>query len=1150
MKKLSILFVFLFSLSFIESNATHLMGGEIVWECHPTNGNYRFKVRLYRECGLRQLPGGGTAPTATLPPNVLLSRSGGGAIINCALASQQDVSPDCFDPSQEIQCGVDPVGTGAIQIAVYQSAWTPLTGVPPVNGWTYSWGSCCRPTTVTNVSGNSFMLRATMYSYNNTNASTCYDSSPDFLEDPKVVACNGADIVYNNLGFDTDLDSLFYSWGRAMDQNGGFMGYSSGYAFNNPIPDNSFNTGNTGAQLDGASGQINFTCFTDGSYATVLKVEEWRCGQLIGEIFRDIPLIVRPCIPNMGTCPQPPNQAPTLAIEVDSAVYPNGPWVSPVYNSNNQLIFYETTVYATEQINLKLTSYDTDFKPNCLPQYINFSASGGNLSDAANYGNPNSCKYNAPCATITPMNGPGGTLGGGFTNLATNNQKFQWQTDCPHLTYQQYACGTTKSVYEFYFRMQDDACPTPGFSYGTYKVNVLNYPPIAPDLSNSCVGLDASTNELSFDWIVPVDTGINFDYYVIYHATNPNGPYLAIDTVPAFNTTTYTDQNAAVGGNYYYMRSRGGCDLLSAPSDTIALIELTLTPTPPVNSSVADLAWTPHTTGNSNVYYQIWRRVYPNGNWTLVDSTQNLTYLDTVDVCSSDLEYQIRINGKCFSTTDHAIFSDQNNSDVLVVDSITVSGNQASMSWQPTSSEDAVAYLVMYFDPSLGAYVAIDTLPIATALPYTWNASAANTRPEQYVIVTLDSCGNQSSELQATPLKSMHLTLNTDPCEGTTSLRWNDYLTFEGGAVHDVLVDIKDDQQNTVAIGQVLTANTAELTYTHANLTNGYEYCYYVRAKDSSGTKTSTSNVECINSIVVKQSKLLYLASVNVRSSGSIELYGFFDAEADVLSYSIERSIDPLGPFITIGTIPKPLQGPAVLEYSDYTALPSNNRYYYRISAIDVCGAQGKISNIGTSILVEVQETGNATNTVVWNSYKEYGGFVQNYSLYRQADDSGVWDLLTSNLSENDTLYPDDVSAFGDGNGRFCYYVVAQEGDNPLRFVDENGNEFTSRSNTAFVIHDVRMFIPNAFNPMSPEPENTVWGPQNVYAQENSYVLDVYNRWGNRVFSTTDVDSHWDGTNGGTDAPMGVYNFYLKYKSLNGVPIEERGSFTLLRNFP
>ena len=599
--------------------------------------------------------------------------------------------------------------------------------------------------------------------------------------------------------------------------------------------------------------------------------------------------------------------------------------------------------------------------------------------------------------------------------------------------------------------------------------------------------------------------------------------------------------------NFYFMRTAGGCGLISASSDTTALVEMTLTPIPPVNSSTAQLDWTPHSSKPSGtVYYQVWRRIWPSGTWEMIDSTTSLTYSDMVDICSADLEYEIRIKGRCFSTSDHAIFSDQSNSDTIAVDSVTVNGNQASLHWQPTTMGDAVSYLVMWFDPVIGAYTAIDTLPIGTPMPYTWSGSIADQRAEEYVVVSLDSCGNQSSELTAVPLKSIHLSVSANGCEGFTRLRWNDYKTFDG-TEYDVLVDITDDQGNPVATGALLNANGTNLTYKHTSLINGYEYCYYIRAKDSLGLYTSTSNRVCINSLVVKKSRLLYLASTNVRNNGSVDLYSFTDPDADVLSFSIERAVSPLGPYLTIGTVPKPT-GSSVVKYSDYSALAGENRYYYRISATDSCGAQDTVSNLGTNVLLEVTRNGNLTNTLVWNRYQEYMGIVGRYEVYRMVDDAGAWTLVTDQLTENDTVFEDDISGFAEGKGKFCYFVVAVEANNPLNFVDENGNAFSSRSNEECVIHEARMFLPSAFNPESAEEANRIWKPGNIFAQEGSYVLEIYNRWGARVFSTASLDEGWDGMLNGTEAPMGVYSYYLKYKSLNGIPIEERGNFTLYRN--
>ncbi|MDX5427984.1 MAG: gliding motility-associated C-terminal domain-containing protein, partial [Bacteroidota bacterium] len=73
------------------------------------------------------------------------------------------------------------------------------------------------------------------------------------------------------------------------------------------------------------------------------------------------------------------------------------------------------------------------------------------------------------------------------------------------------------------------------------------------------------------------------------------------------------------------------------------------------------------------------------------------------------------------------------------------------------------------------------------------------------------------------------------------------------------------------------------------------------------------------------------------------------------------------------------------------------------------------------------------------------------------------------------------------------------------------------------------------------------WGISNVFAKEGTFELKIINRWGQEVFSTTDPTERWDGTASGEKAPMGVYVYKLKYQSIDGLPQEERGTFTLIR---
>jgi len=59
--------------------------------------------------------------------------------------------------------------------------------------------------------------------------------------------------------------------------------------------------------------------------------------------------------------------------------------------------------------------------------------------------------------------------------------------------------------------------------------------------------------------------------------------------------------------------------------------------------------------------------------------------------------------------------------------------------------------------------------------------------------------------------------------------------------------------------------------------------------------------------------------------------------------------------------------------------------------------------------------------------------------------------------------------------------------------------------------------------------------------------LEIYNRWGQRVFFTTDKTRGWNGKIRDTEQPSGVYLYLLKMKTLDGKEAVKRGSFVLIR---
>jgi gliding motility-associated-like protein len=73
-------------------------------------------------------------------------------------------------------------------------------------------------------------------------------------------------------------------------------------------------------------------------------------------------------------------------------------------------------------------------------------------------------------------------------------------------------------------------------------------------------------------------------------------------------------------------------------------------------------------------------------------------------------------------------------------------------------------------------------------------------------------------------------------------------------------------------------------------------------------------------------------------------------------------------------------------------------------------------------------------------------------------------------------------------------------------------------------------FIPNAFSPNG-DGKNDVFRILSTAAIQVQQ-LDIYDRWGKRVWSTIDYRRGWDGTVDGEQAPLATYQYIFRYKCL------------------
>jgi gliding motility-associated-like protein len=97
---------------------------------------------------------------------------------------------------------------------------------------------------------------------------------------------------------------------------------------------------------------------------------------------------------------------------------------------------------------------------------------------------------------------------------------------------------------------------------------------------------------------------------------------------------------------------------------------------------------------------------------------------------------------------------------------------------------------------------------------------------------------------------------------------------------------------------------------------------------------------------------------------------------------------------------------------------------------------------------------------------------------------------------------------------------------------------------------DCRIMIPNAFSPNS-DGLNDYFIPILQSAEcldPGTYTLDIYNRWGQRIYQGRANDKGWDGTYNGTPADVGTYAYHITYTlGRRGTKHMKKGEVILVR---
>jgi gliding motility-associated-like protein len=90
------------------------------------------------------------------------------------------------------------------------------------------------------------------------------------------------------------------------------------------------------------------------------------------------------------------------------------------------------------------------------------------------------------------------------------------------------------------------------------------------------------------------------------------------------------------------------------------------------------------------------------------------------------------------------------------------------------------------------------------------------------------------------------------------------------------------------------------------------------------------------------------------------------------------------------------------------------------------------------------------------------------------------------------------------------------------------------------------LLIPTAFSPNGDGINDVFKVVKHLNVKTLNY-FEVYNRWGEKIFSTTNLDQGWDGSFKGKECPQGEYVWQIQMSLSNGQTRNLKGILLLIR---
>ena len=208
-----------------------------------------------------------------------------------------------------------------------------------------------------------------------------------------------------------------------------------------------------------------------------------------------------------------------------------------------------------------------------------------------------------------------------------------------------------------------------------------------------------------------------------------------------------------------------------------------------------------------------------------------------------------------------------------------------------------------------------------------------------------------------------------------------------------------------------------------------------------------------------------------------------------------------------------------VTDSSSFIAYPDSSTFF-KVTATNTLGCF-----IIDSILVNVYE------------YPIYDSIWASHPIIYEGEET------TLNISTNDNI-------LWETNDTLSSILVSPESSNMYNVIVYN--EFCQIEDSIYIeVKDVfcdeeKIIIPNAFTPN----EDNINDYYRIIDTDNiikEFTLEIFNRFGEKVYSSNDIHERWDGYFKGALLSSQVFDFYLEVECIGEKTLFKKGNISLIR---